>query len=243
MPVDDPSDLNAENRALKKRVERLEAGTASSAGDSTHEGAGFESIVLGADAEATDDRGITFGAGGYNDSADSVCIGYLSLVTGAVGGIAIGRAAQSQAASGSAFGPAARAMYGSSTAVGASAVTTATNQVMLGRASDTVVVPGTFSNPSARRLKQNITPAPELVSIFPTLYEWEYIEGDGRRRIGPLADDLLGTDGERFLTFDDEGRVAGIESVALLTVQVASLVAQVAQLSAELAALKNEMKG
>jgi hypothetical protein len=123
--------------------------------------------------------------------------------------------------------------------VGADAETTAANQIRLGVGGltpDTVSVPGnltvqgTFSNPSARHLKQNIIPAPPLVSVFPEVFEWEYIEGDGRRRIGPIADELLGTDAERFLTFDDDGRVAGIESVALLTAQVAALHARLTAL-------------
>jgi hypothetical protein len=236
MPLDDPSDLNAENRALKKRVERLEAGTGAGAGDSDHAGAGFESIVLGDGAEATDTRGISFGKGAYNDSQNGICIGYSSLVFGAANGIAIGRSAQAKATAACALGDATRAWHASSVALGVSAQTTATNQIMLGTASETVVVPGTFSNPSARRLKKNITPAPVLHGIFPELVEYEKKAAPGPRHLGYIADDLVGTPAERFVTFDDDGAPNGIDYLSLL-------VAQVAQLRAELAALKNETKG
>jgi hypothetical protein len=113
-------------------------------------------------------------------------------------------------------------------------VTTAADQVMLGTADHTVVVPGTFSNPSARRLKTNIEPAPDLVSVFPVLFEWEYIEGNGRRRIGPMADDLVGTDAERFLVVDDEGEPAGIDTQGMHTAQIAVLLARIEALEEEL---------
>jgi hypothetical protein len=115
-------------------------------------------------------------------------------------------------------------------------MTTAAWQIMLGTVSHTVVVPGTFSNPSARRLKQNIIPAPNLSDLFPDLTEWEYIDGDGRRRLGYIADELVGTDAERFVTFDDDGRPAGIDYLGLLIVQVA-------QMRAEITALQKRTEG
>jgi hypothetical protein len=96
------------------------------------------------------------------------------------------------------------------------------------------VVNGTFSNPSARRLKQCIIPAPRLVSVFPEVFEWEYIEGDGRRHIGPMADDLVGTDAERFLVVDDAGEPAGIDKLGLHTAQIAALLARIESLEEEL---------
>jgi hypothetical protein len=127
--------------------------------------------------------------------------------------------------------------------VGADAETTSANQIRLGVGGltpDTVSVPGnltvqgTFSNPSARRLKQNIIPAPPLVSVFPEVFEWEYIEGDGRRQIGPMADDLVGTDAERFLVRDDEGEPAEIDKLGLHTAQIAVLLARIESLEEEL---------
>jgi hypothetical protein len=134
------------------------------------------------------------------------------------------------------LGAFANALHDDSTAIGTGADTTAADQIMLGTSGMTVVVPGTFSNPSARRLKRNIIPAPKLSDIFPELTEWEYIDGDGRRRLGYIADDLVGTDAERFVTFDDDGRPAGIDYIGLLIVQVA-------QMRAEIAALQNELRG
>jgi hypothetical protein len=123
-------------------------------------------------------------------------------------------------------------------------VTTAADQVMLGTADHTVVVPGTFSNPSARRLKRNIVPAPCLSSIFPTQYEWEYIADEKRRRhVGPIADELLGTDAERFLTFDDEGSVAGIDKLGLYGAQISVLRQENDDLKARLTVLENLMRG
>jgi hypothetical protein len=134
------------------------------------------------------------------------------------------------------LGAFANALHDDSTAIGTGADTTAADQIMLGTSGMTVVVPGTFSNPSARRLKRNIIPAPVLADVFPELTEWEYIDGDGRRRLGYIADDLVGTDAERFVTFDDDGRPSGIDYLGLLVVQVA-------QMRAEITALQNELRG
>jgi hypothetical protein len=133
------------------------------------------------------------------------------------------------------LGAFANALHDDSTAIGTGADTTATDQIMLGTSGMTVVVPGTFSNPSARRLKRNIVPAPCLRSIFPTQYEWEYIADEKHRRhVGPIADELLGTDAERFLTFDDDGAVAGIDKLGLYGAQIAVLLARIEALEEEL---------
>jgi hypothetical protein len=248
MPVDDPSDLNAGDRTLRKRVERLEAGTGSAGGDSSHAGVGFNSVQLGPDAAATEDRSVAVGDGATSSgveaiaigrdataSADAgVAVGLWAAATG-LGGVAVGSATAFASAS-CAVGLNAYAGHARSTAFGYDADTTAADQMMLGTAATTVVVPGTFSNPSARRLKRNIVPAPCLSDIFPELTEWEYIDGDGRRRLGYIADDLVGTDAERFVTVDDDGRPSGIDYLGLLVVQVA-------QMRAEITALQNELRG
>ena len=217
---------------MQKAIKRTQPNTGGGS-DSDHAGAGDESIVLGARGEALDSRGISIGADVYNDSDNSVGIGYSALVYGAAGGIAIGRSAQAKADSACGVGDSTRAWHFRGTAIGAGAETTADDQLMLGTSGDTVVVPGTFSNPSARHLKQNITPAPGLSSIFPELVEYEYIDAAGRRRLGYIADDLVGTDAERFVTFDNDGAPNGIDYLGLL-------VAQVAVLRAEITALKND---
>lgn len=263
MPIDDFLDANQEGRRLKKAMQRAWVSGGNAGGDSSHAGSGVNSVQLGVDGTAAGIRSVSVGviadAGGYagvavgdNSAASAdytVAVGHDSEASGAqsvavgkasgavaYGAVAVGAASYAQGDQSNALGFGAFTAHESSTAVGTGAVTTADQQVMLGTASDTVVVPGTLSTPSARRLKENVTDAPELVSIFPALYEWQYILGDGRRHIGPMADDLVGTDAERFLIRDAAGEPAAIQVVALL-------VAQVAQLNARVVALENELKG
>ena len=105
--------------------------------------------------------------------------------------------------------------------------------MMLGTNLTTVVVPGPFSNPSARRLKQNIEPV-VLPDVFPELVEYEYKAAPGVRRVGHIADDLVGTDAERYVTRDDDGEVSGIAYVDLHTAQIAALLARIERLEEEL---------
>jgi hypothetical protein len=249
MPLDDPSDPSAETRRLKKRVERLEAGTADAGGDSSHAGSAADTTQVGDDADAS---GVGASAYGFHAEAagvDATGVGNFTNAEGdnsvAVGksatalassGTAVGHGAYAQNVSATSLGAFANALHDDSTAIGTGADTTAADQIMLGTSGMTVVVPGTFSNPSARRLKRNIIPAPVLADVFPELTEWEYIDGDGRRRLGYIADDLVGTDAERFVTFDDDGRPSGIDYLGLLVVQVA-------QMRAEITALQNELRG
>jgi hypothetical protein len=217
--IDNPG---SEMSDLMRRVRMLETqsgadGSGFGGGDSDHTGAGSGSVQLGPGANAS----------GY-------------------GAIAVGDSAWATGYRSAAFGWNAFASGEHSTAVGENARAEDDYTLTLGTHVTTVLVDGhlniignctvwgTFSNPSARHLKQNIIPAPRMQSVFPRLYEWEYIEGDGRRRIGPIADELLGTDAERFLTFDADGNVAGIESVALHTAQIAALLARIELLEDEL---------
>lgn len=266
MPVDDPSDVAAEQRELKKMVERLLAGRGG--GDSSHAGSGADSIALGNGATATTDSAVGVGffatATGFNavavgDEAEGTGDYSVSVGSGAdasgEGAVSLGVDSRAQGENAAALGAFAAAdadqatavgdgawgRYARSTAVGQGAATTAADQIMLGRSGQTVVVPGTFSNPSARRLKQNITPAPELVTVFPENYEWEYIENPGHRRIGPMADDLVGTDGERFLVRDDDGEPAGIDKLGLHTAQIAVLLARLEAAEARIAALEEKL--
>ena len=54
-----------------------------------------------------------------------------------------------------------------------------------------------------------------------------------------MADDLLGTEAERFVTFDAKGRVAGIETLGLHGAQIAALHAENTELRAEVDALRD----
>jgi hypothetical protein len=233
MPLDDPSDPSAETRKLKKRVERLEAGTADAPGDSDHPGTGFESIQIGVGAQAAP---IT-----DTDADEAIAIGSSATADG-FGACAFGARSYAQYENASAFGWLSFAGHAFATAIGYRAVTTAANQIRLGRSSETVSVPGnltvagTFSNPSARHLKRNIIPAPVLSDVFPELVEYEYIEGDGSRRLGYIADDLVGTDAERFVQVDADGNPEAIDYLGLL-------VAQNAQLQARLTVLEKLIEG
>jgi hypothetical protein len=230
-------------------------------GDSAHEGSGPESVQLGPGADASFIKAVAIGSGATAAGSSAIAIGEdavashtnaiaigedavasgnrgtaLGLAAWATGqdSVAVGAVAEATGVGAGAFGWNTTASHTDSTALGALAATTASSQVMLGTASQTVVVPGTFSNPSARHLKQNISPAPDMSDVFPVLYEWEYIEGDGRRRVGPMADDLVGTDAERFLVVDDAGEPAGIDTVGLHTAQIAVLLARIERLEEEL---------
>jgi hypothetical protein len=245
MPLDDPSDPSAETRRLKKRVERLEAGTADAPGDSSHAGAGGDSILLGTDGLADGYASVAIGFEAKAstitepDADEAVAVGTAATADG-FGAVALGGRSYAQYETATALGWSADALHLRSTAVGENAVTTQADQVRLGRSGQQVSVPGnlvvngTFSNPSARHLKCEIKPAPRLVSVFPEVFEWEYIEGDGRRHIGPMADDLVGTDAERFLVVDDAGEPAGIDKLGLHTAQIAALLARIESLEEEL---------
>jgi autotransporter adhesin len=232
-----------------------------SGGDGDHPGTGTRSIQLGDSGDASGQDSVAVGPfalatddfatalGPFNEATNqnSIALGIDSQTSGiramAAGlnciasgphSLAVGRNAIASNDDSIAIGDLAESGHIRSVALGAGAETTANDQIMLGTASQTVVVPGTFSNPSARRLKRDIIPAPYLVSVFPALFEWEYIAGDGRRQIGPMADDLVGTDAERFLVVDDEGEPAGIDKLGLHTAQIAVLLARIERLEEEL---------
>lgn len=212
MPLDDLGEVNAQLRLMKKAIERIQP--TAGGGDSDHPGSGDDSVQLGPDTNASGDYSTAVGSNAWATAVDSTAVGFNSRADG-----------EDSLAAGSS----ASAEHDNSAAIGNNADTTAAWQIMLGTSFHTVVVPGTFSNPSARRLKENIVPAPELGGVFPELVEYEYI-GDGRRRLGYIADDLVGTDMERFVTFDDDGRPNGIDYLSLLVVQVAQLKARVIEL-------------
>jgi autotransporter adhesin len=256
--IDNPG---SEMGDLMRRVRFLETqsgadGSGFGGGDSSHEGTGSDSIQLGEDAVASGHSSVAIGEDALANNLYAVALGPGARAGN--GGAAVGNSAwatgnyssalgETAEASGShatALGWNSTASHTDSTAVGMLAVTTASNQVMLGTSSHTVVVPGTFSNPSARRLKQNIIPAPCLRSIFPAQYEWEYIADEKhRRRVGPIADELVGTDAERFLTFDDDGAVAGIDKLGLYGAQISALHQENDDLKARLTVLENLIEG
>lgn len=224
----DLSDQSAPQADLKDRL-RIMQNVAQYRDPSEHPGSGVESVQIGPDADGT-------GHGSTSVGRDSTATGDSSAAYGedayafGLQGTAIGNAAYAGGDQSTALGHRAIADHDRSTAIGRDAATSGSDQIMLGLASDTVVVPGTFSNPSARRLKRRIVSAPVLVSIFPDLVEAEYIADPGRRRLTYIADDLLGSDAARFVTFDDDGQPAGIAYLDLVVAQVAVLNARVSEL-------------
>jgi len=194
-----------------------------SGSDSSHPGTGADSIQLGVDGEASEYKAAAFGR-----NAKAL----------AMGATAIGSSSYAAAEDSIAAGHLAVVNVGDdrSSAFGWGAETSAADQVVVGHPTASVEVPGdltvagTFSNPSARHLKQNIVAAPAMVSVFPVLAEYEYIAREGERRIGYIADELVGTDAERFLKFDGDGRPVAIDYLGLLVAQVSALSARVIEL-------------
>ena len=215
-------------KGMQKAIRRTQPNVGG--GDSDHAGSGVDSLQVGVNADAFSQDATAVGVNSSSGDTGSV---------GSVGSTALGSAAYARATNATALGFNSYSGNNHSTALGAGSTATADYQVMLGTPSDIVVAPGdmtvtgTFSNPSARRLKQNIVPAPVGSDVFPVLVEYEYIARPDERRVGYIADDLIGTGWERFVTFDAEGLVAGIDPIGLL-------MAQVAQLRAEVTALKND---
>jgi hypothetical protein len=268
--IDNPNELAEVQRKIRELQTQSGANGSGFGGDSTHPGSGADSIQLGTEADAAGNYSIAFGAYAVAANYYTIVIG-LSASADLADGIAIGRSAHADAngdvalgfsadASGEestaigylsaasayrsvAIGRAANADHENGVAIGPFAFTAADNEIAVGSEDASVVVRGTFSNPSARRLKRNIVPAPVLRGVFPELYEWEYIRGDGRRRIGPIADELVGTDAERFLTYDAEGRVAGIATQELQTAQIAELLARLERAEARITELDNKSCG
>lgn len=259
----DHNDARQESERQERRTKSLETAGGLGGGDSAHAGSGEESIQLGTLADASGYRATALGwrswasgdyavclGDGEASGRDAVALGRLSEASGessvAIGNtgaaydaVAIGSSAYA-ADSAIAIGAGTDADGERSVAIGAGAQALADDEFVLGASGHHVKVPGdltvtgTFSNPSARRLKQGIAPAPRMRSVFPTLYEWEYIARPGVRRIGPMADDLVGTDAERFLVRGDDGEPAGIETLGLHTAQIAALLDRIVALEEEL---------
>jgi hypothetical protein len=219
--IDNPGSEMADLMRRVRFLETQSGADGSGFGDGTHPGSGDLSVQVGPSANAAGESSASLGDSAWATGARSTAAGFNTFASGD---------------DATAVGSSASAEHDNSGAFGKNAMTSAAWQIMLGTVSHTVVVPGTFSNPSARRLKQNIIAAPRLVSVFPEVFEWEYIEGDGRRQIGPMADDLVGTDAERFLVLDDEGKPAGIDKLGLHTAQITVLLARIERLEEELRA-------
>ncbi|WP_460776007.1 hypothetical protein [Microbacterium sp. GXF7504] len=89
---------------------------------------------------------------------------------------------------------------------------------------------------SAAKYKEHIDPIDPsaLGDIFPQLVEYEMRGGDGDRKVGYIADTLVGTPAERFVVYGGEAgdEVESIDFIALLLAQVAQLQQRVLRLEA-----------
>lgn len=86
---------------------------------------------------------------------------------------------------------------------------------------------------SSRRFKKSIRRVPDLGDVFAApLREFVYKDGDGVRRIGYIAEELVGTDLERFVIRDRDGQVESIDFIPMLMAQVRALHARVQELEA-----------
>jgi hypothetical protein len=94
---------------------------------------------------------------------------------------------------------------------------------------------------SARRYKKHVSDvnSADLGDIFPQLVRYQMRSGDGDWKLGYIADDLAGTDGERFIVRVD-GEVESIDFIQMLLAQTAQLHARVVALEAKIDAAENE---
>lgn len=119
--------------------------------DSTQADAqGIQSTAGGDGAIAKGDYSLALGDGADTEEAYGTALGHNTFIgAGATSGTAVGNQAsvRAGAAHGSAFGDGAKVDTGhdSSTAIGRNATTTASNQIMLGTVTETVVIPGTLN--------------------------------------------------------------------------------------------------
>lgn len=218
----DHGDGQQETNRVVRRIRRLETASplkSSPSGDSGHAGSGANSVQLGPDADASGDDSVAVGNFPVVSGSESVGVGPSCYITGTRSG---------------GFGAYSTSEHDNSFAIGNNVGTSADWQIRLGTAFHTVYVAGTFTNPSARRLKQNIIPAPEIDGLFPSLHEYEYRANPGVRRLGYIADDMVGTSAERFVQFNDDGDVEGVAYVDLHTAQIAALLARIERLEDEL---------
>lgn len=223
--IDNPAGELADLMMRVRVLETQSGADGSGFGDGDHPGSGDASLQLGPGANAAGESSAAAGDAAWATGARSTAVGFNTFASGA---------------DSTAVGSSASAEHDNSAAFGKNAMTTATWQIMLGSPSHTVATWNAISVLSARRLKRHIVEAPSLRSIFPAQYEWEYIDDEKHRRhVGPIADELVGTDAEQFLTFDDDGQVSGIDKLGLYGAQISVLRQENDELRARLTALEN----
>ncbi|MFF7198196.1 hypothetical protein ACFZAM_31370 [Streptomyces sp. NPDC008079] len=147
--------------------------------DSTHPGAGTDSVQVGLNAAAAGSASLAAGveatasgnhalAIGHQTSAvddQAVAIGEQAAAT-QPGAMAIGASTEAAGSQATAIGTAASATYDQSTALGSGARTTRDHQVVLGTSGDLVEVPGSYvlTSPTGNRYMITVTDDGQLMT-------------------------------------------------------------------------------
>jgi hypothetical protein len=135
------------------------------------------------------------------------------------------------------------------TAIGAGAVADSSNTVVLGRSADTVIVPGTFSNPSDARLKTGIASLRyglgEVLRLRPVTWTWKN-SSDGRTQLGLIAQDVRPVLPELVLQGTSKDGMLSMNYIGLLPVVIRAIQEQQAAITSlrdEIAVLQRQNRG
>ncbi len=126
------------------------------------------------------------------------------------------------------------------TAIGADAVVSSSNTVVLGRSADTVIVPGTFTNPSDARLKMGITNLhyglKDILRLRPVTWTWKDRPG-GKTGLGLIAQDVQPVLPELVEQGTDKDGMLSMNYIGLLPIVIRAIQEQ----QATIASLRNEV--
>ena len=132
------------------------------------------------------------------------------------------------------------------TAIGAGAVVDGSYKIVLGRPTDTVSVPGTFTNPSDARLKIGITNLhyglSEVLRLRPVTWTWKD-RPDGRAALGLVAQDVQPILPELVIQGSDKDQMLSMNYLGLLPVVIRAIQEQqetITSLRKEVAALQTQ---
>ena len=140
--------------------------------DSTHPGAGDQSLQIGVGAGATGVHATALGQGAQATADSTVALGEQATATyvgalaagsqadaTAAGAVAVGQSALAQGTQSTAVGDGARAQWNQSTAIGAGAQTDRPHQVVIGTAAETTFLPGgvALQSPSGLTFMVSVT--------------------------------------------------------------------------------------
>jgi len=132
------------------------------------------------------------------------------------------------------------------TAIGAGAIVNTSNTIVLGRNTESVVIPGnltvqgTFTNPSDVRLKTGVSSLRyglnELMRLRPVTWTWKN-NSDGRTQIGLIAQDVRPILPELIVAGNDQSHTLSLNYIGLLPIVIRAIQEQ----QATIASLRNEI--